>query len=303
MTLALSCSGPEVVPEIPRAEHPLPQFQRAEWLTLNGSWEFRFDDLDEGVGGEWWQPGAAGFDRHIVVPFCWESELSGLHDTSGHQLGWYRRRINVPSDWSGRRVWLRFEAADWEATVWVNGKEVGRHEGGYTPFAFDVTDFVKPGEEGTLVVRVFDPTDRELPTGKQVARWYTFTSGIWQTVWLEARPATYVSRLSLVPENRGDAWSVRVSLEAAGPDGTANVRISSPDSSVAAQQGALNLRGGSGRFEAELAVGNPRLWTRQDPQLYDLADRAFRRRRSGRCGRDLLRPADDRAWAVRRSAA
>jgi hypothetical protein len=270
LALALSCSGPEVVPEIPRPEHPRPQFQRADWLTLNGPWEFRFDDLDEGVAAEWWQPGAAGFDRRIVVPFCWESELSGIHDTSGHQIGWYRRRVAIPGGWGNRRVWLRFEAADWETTVWINGAEAGRHEGGYTPFALDVTDFVKPGEEATVVVRVFDPTDRHLPTGKQVARWYTFTSGIWQTVWLEARPAAHVSRLSLVPENRGDSWSVRVSLEAAGPDGTANVRISSPDSSVAAQQGALNLRGGAGRFEAELAVSNPKWWTPEDPQLYDL---------------------------------
>jgi hypothetical protein len=270
LALALSCSGPDVVPEIPRPEHPRPQFQRADWLTLNGPWEFRFDDVDEGVAGEWWQPGAAGFDRRIVVPFCWESELSGIHDTSGHQIGWYRRRVAIPSGWGDRRVWLRFEAADWETTVWVNGTEAGRHEGGYTPFALDVTDFVKPGEEAMVVARVFDPTDRHLPTGKQVARWYTFTSGIWQTVWLEARPAAHVSRLSLAPENRGDSWSVRVSLEAAGPDGTANVRISSPDSSVAALQGALNLRGGSGRFEGALAVSQPRLWTPEDPQLYDL---------------------------------
>jgi hypothetical protein len=270
LVFALGCSGPEIVPEIPRPEHPRPQFQRADWLTLNGAWEFRFDDLDEGVAGEWWRPEAAGFDRQIVVPFCWESELSGIHDASGRQIGWYRRRIAVPGGWDGRRVWLRFEASDWETTVWVNGAEAGRHEGGYTPFALDVTDLVKPGEEAALVVRVFDPTDRHLPTGKQVARWYTFTSGIWQTVWLEARPATHVARLSVTPENRGDSWSVRVSVEAAGPDGAANVRFSSPDSSVAGYQGALNLRGGSGRLEALLAVGNARLWTPEDPQLYDL---------------------------------
>jgi hypothetical protein len=268
--LLVSCSGPETVPEIPRPEHPRPQFLRSDWLTLNGPWEFRFDDLDEGLAGEWWQPGAGGFDRRIVVPFCWESELSGIHDPSGHQIGWYRRRIEVPADWGDRRVWLRFEAADWETTVWINGAEAGRHEGGYTPFAFDVTDRVKPGEEATLVVRVFDPTDRHLPTGKQVARWYTFTSGIWQTVWLEARPANHVSGISMAPLNRDGSWFLRVSLDAAGPDGTANVRISSPDSSVAPGQGALNVRAGTGRFETELAVSSPRLWTPDDPNLYDL---------------------------------
>jgi hypothetical protein len=268
--IGLSCSGPEVVPEIPRPEHPRPQFSRADWLTLNGSWEFRFDDLDEGVAGEWFRPGAAGFDRRIVVPFCWESELSGIHDTRGHQIGWYRRQIEVPGGWGEQRVWLRFEASDWETTVWINGAEVGRHEGGYTPFAFDITDFLQPGQAASVVARVFDPTDRHLPTGKQVARWYTFTSGIWQTVWLEARPAVHVSRFSLVPQNSGDSWSLRVSLEAVGPDGTAQVRVSSPDSSVAEQQGAVEIRGGSGRFETELAVSEPRLWDPADPQLYEL---------------------------------
>jgi hypothetical protein len=267
---ALSCSGPEAVPEIPRPEHPRPQFSRANWLTLNGPWEFRFDDLDEGVAGEWWRPGADGFDRQIVVPFCWESELSDIHDTSGHQIGWYRRQIEVPGGWDGQRVWLRFEASDWETTVWVNGTEAGRNEGGYTPFAFDITELVPPGQPATLVVRVFDPTDRHLPTGKQVARWYTFTSGIWQTVWLEARPAVHVSQFSLVPQNSGDSWSLRVAVEAAGPDGTAQVRLSSPDSSVPEQQGAVEIRGGTGRFETDLAVSDPRLWTPEDPHLYDL---------------------------------
>ncbi|MEX2303839.1 MAG: sugar-binding domain-containing protein [Bryobacterales bacterium] len=267
---ALGCSSPEAVPEIPRPEHPRPQFSRADWVTLNGPWEFRFDDLDEGIAGEWWSPSAAGFERSIVVPFCWESELSGIHDTGGHQIGWYRRQIEVPGGWSEQRVWLRFEASDWETAVWINGAEVGRHEGGYTPFAFDVTDFVQPGQTATLVARVFDPTDRHLPTGKQVARWYTFTSGIWQTVWLEARPAVHVARFSLVPENRGGSWSLRVSVEAAGTDGTAQVRVSSPDSSVAEQSGSVNLSGGSGRFETELAVSNPRLWSPDDPHLYDL---------------------------------
>ncbi len=254
---------------IPRTEHPRPDFERAQWLNLNGRWEFRFDPLDTGRDQNW-QSARAVFDREIVVPFCWESKLSGIQDTSGQQIGWYRREFTVPRDWSGRRVWLRFEAVDWEATVWVNGVEVGRHEGGYTPFAFDITDRVTPGEGATVVVRAWDPTDPELPTGKQVAEWYTFTSGIWQTVWLEARPATYLHSLKLIPKNEGEDWRLEVEAEVGGADGRAKVRVASPDPSVSPSEGEVEVTGGRGVYRGSLAVSSPRLWTPETPNLYDL---------------------------------
>jgi beta-galactosidase/beta-glucuronidase len=132
-------------------EHPRPDFVRERWLTLNGAWEFRFDPLDEGMDQEWWKPGTA-FDQRINVPFGWESELSGFHSTSGQQIAWYRRELEVPPDWDGQHAWLRFEAVDWEARVWVNGAEVGGHEGGYTPFAFDLTGQAAPGSKAVIVV-------------------------------------------------------------------------------------------------------------------------------------------------------
>jgi hypothetical protein len=255
--------------DLPRPEHPRPDFQREQWLNLNGTWDFKFDAYDQGLEQEWWRPETI-FERQITVPFGWESKLSGIEDTGGHQIGWYRREIQVPADWTGQRAWLRFEAVDWEARVWVNGTEVGGHEGGYTPFAIDITDHLKPDGKATVVVRALDATDPHLPTGKQVSYWYTFTSGIWQTVWLEARPATYLAGMSLVPQNRGNEWRLDVELRIQGRSGTAQVRISSPDSTVEVAKGQVEVSGGTGEFRTELEVRSPRLWTPEDPNLYDL---------------------------------
>ena len=179
---------------IPKPEHPRPESVRANWSNLNGRWQFRFDGQDQGIREGWEKPDATGFDRTIVVPFPWESELSEIHQPKGApKIGWYRRKFTVPKDFpADQRIWLRFEAVDWRADIWVGGRKVGEHEGGYTPFAFDITDFVKREGENTVVVRAFDATDPNLPTGKQV-HWYTPSSGIWQTVWLESRPKSYIS--------------------------------------------------------------------------------------------------------------
>lgn len=261
--------------DIPRGEHPRPGFRRAEWLSLNGTWQFCFDPDNQGLQ-ERWQEGGRRFDRRIVIPFPWQSKLSGIGDTSGQQVGWYRRTVTLPETWRGQRVWLRFGAVDWEARVWVNGREVGRHEGGYTPFEFDVTDVAPPGSEATIVLRAYDATDPELPLGKQVPRWYTATSGVWQTVWLEARPATYVDRLRLVPRLRGPQWALDVELEAAGADGPARVEIASPDRTVRSFEEPMVLKQGRGRLRATLDVDSPRLWTPEDPHLYELQIRLSR---------------------------
>ena len=131
------------------------------WANLNGRWEFRFDAKDQGLREGWEKPGAAGYDRTIVVPFPWESELSGIHQIKGApKVGWYRRRFTVPKDFPpDRRVWLRFGAVDWRADVWVNGRKVAEHEGGYTPFEADISDALERDGENVVVVRAFDPTD------------------------------------------------------------------------------------------------------------------------------------------------
>jgi hypothetical protein len=261
--------------EIPRAEHPRPDFRRDEWMNLNGVWEFRFDPKDRGLAEQWWQP-AVSYDRKITVPFCWESKLSGIHklpDPRGDapdKIGWYRRQVTVPAGFrdNSKRVWLRFGAVDWRADVWVNGKKAGQHEGGYTPFEFDITDFVEPGKPTTVVVRAFDETDPELPTGKQVA-WYTPTSGIWQTVWLEARPVNYIAEFSLVPRRDNGEWSLEVNATIQGGHG-AQLIVSSPDPTVETGQQAVAIQNGSAEARIRLKVRDAKMWTPDTPHLYDL---------------------------------
>lgn len=250
---------------------------RDKWLCLNGTWQFRFDPRDIGVDDQWQRPNAA-FDKSIVVPFCWESKLSGVKDLTGQKIGWYRRTVEVPADWKDQRVWLRFEAVDWEARVWVNGVEVGKHEGGYTPFELDITDQAAPGSTVNIVVRAFDPTDKSLPTGKQVF-WYTPTSGIWQSVWLEPRPRTHIADLKLTPKKTQTSWTLTAEAQVqSAATGNFQVRFRSADRSVARTSTAVEVgdaknpaaRGGAAWAGDTLAIREPRLWTPEDPILYDL---------------------------------
>ena len=164
---AVSLAGAGADATLPRPEFPQPQFQRDEWLNLNGRWQFDFDDGNVGLAEHWADSGRK-FSREITVPYCFESRLSGIGDTSFHPWVWYRRTFTVPASWKGRRVLLKFGAVDYRAMVWVNGRLSGSHEGGHTPFAFDVTDLLN-GDTNTVTVRAEDPpTDRSIPRGKQV---------------------------------------------------------------------------------------------------------------------------------------
>ena len=130
--------------EIPRPEYPQPQFEREQWLSLNGKWEFEFDDAAQGIAQDW-VSGAKKFSRSIVVPYAFETAKSGIADPSFHPVVWYRRAVTVPADWKNRRVLLHFGAVFYDARVWVNGRGAGAHEGGNVPFAIDVTPYLKPG--------------------------------------------------------------------------------------------------------------------------------------------------------------
>ena len=256
---------------IPRPEHPRPDFERQQWLNLNGAWDFRFDPDDHGVEARWFEPGKDFGRQKIIVPFCWESSLSGvsrsvIQDKSGQNIGWYRRTFTIPPEWRGRQAWLRFDAVDWEARVWVNGKELGAHAGGYTPFEFDLPHVAEPGQQATVVVRVCDATDPTLPRGKQTPGWYTYTSGIWQTVWLEARPARYISSFTLVPRKSGEEWFLDVSATAAGPAVGDRLRFTSPDPTVESREAELS----NNEARASLRVKSAKPWTPDSPHLYDL---------------------------------
>src|SRR4051794_14451891 len=168
---------------LPRPEHPQPQFQRAEWSNLNGIWDFQFDDQDAGLAQNW-QAGRPKFSRPIMVPFSFECPASGIGETGFHPRVWYSRTFTVPGNWAHRRILLHFGAVDYRAMVWVNGKYVGQHEGGHTPFTFDVTNFLQD-DENVVTLRVEDPpADRPIPRGKQfwenkpASIYYTRTTGI-----------------------------------------------------------------------------------------------------------------------------
>ena len=176
--------------------YPRPQLQRLDWQSLNGEWDFALDPAST-----WATPDDVGWDRTILVPFSPETERSGIHDTSFYRRCWYRRTIDVPPLPGGERLLLHFGAVDHTATVWVDGALAGCHEGGYTPFTIDLTDFLRPGVTScSIVVRADDdPADLAKPRGKQDWQlephsiWYPRTTGIWQTVWLERVPPTWIS--------------------------------------------------------------------------------------------------------------
>jgi len=265
---------------IPKPEHPRPDAMRDVWANLNGTWEFRFDAADEGLQAGWEKPGTKGFDRSIVVPFPWESRLSGIHQAQGApKVGWYRRRFTIPKTFpSDQKVWIRFGAVDWRADVWVNGRKVAEHEGGYTPFEADISDAVVHAGENVLVVRAFDPTDPGLPTGKQVG-WYTPSSGIWQTVWLEARPKTFINGFQITTAIQPAA--ARFQVELAGVDQDRyQLSVRGDDSTV--ESAAVTLEppasspNGSSidrsrlKVELEAKVRDAVLWSPEAPRIYDV---------------------------------
>jgi hypothetical protein len=260
---------------VPRPEHPRPNAVRAHWANLNGAWQFRFDADDAGVAANWNKPDAPGFDRTITVPFPWESELSGIHDTSKtNRIGWYRRAFRVPAGFPNTdRVILRFEAVDWRADVWVNGAKVAEHEGGYSPFEADITDVVKRGDaDNTVVVRAFDDTNPSLPTGKQVG-WYTTTSGIWQTVWLESRPKARIATFAI--ETAIDPAAATFAVETdATPAGGHSVVVRIQDGSGEATGLVMNPKiagpaGERGRARVVVPVKDAKLWSPESPHLYE----------------------------------
>ncbi len=266
-TPALTAAQPAA---LPRPEFPNPQFERRDWVNLNGPWQFGFDDGNVGLR-EGWHAGGGRFDRTIVVPFAFESPKSGIGDTTFHPVVWYRRDVSVPAGWKGRRVLLRFGAVDYHATVWLNGQKLGEHEGGSAPFAFDVTDQLKGGA-ATLVVRAEDPpTDRFVPRGKQYWKeksegiFYTRTSGIWQTVWLEAVGDSYLTHVRTTPSMDG---AVRFDARLARATDGQVLRAVVSFGGAEVARGEARAEGD--RASLGLAVADPRLWNVGQGNLYDV---------------------------------
>ena len=199
--------------------YPRPQLVRSGWTDLGGEWQLRFDDSDEGLRNRWFGAGATtAFDRTITVPFPPESPASGINDTGFHPVVWYRRSITPPDRAEGRTI-LHFGAVDYRCSVWLGGALLGHHEGGHTPFSFDVTDVFEGDGEHSLVVRAEDdPLDVAQPRGKQDWQldphviWYHRTTGIWQPVWLETVPELHIDHLALTPDVTTGSVVVAVEL-------------------------------------------------------------------------------------------
>ncbi len=166
---------------IPLPEHPRPDFERKEWINLNGEWRFRFDAQNVGVKQDWFQNGLQQ-TQDILVPYSWGSPLSDVENKA--DIAWYERAIKVPADWVDQRAFFVIGASDWRTSVWFDGHKLGEHQGGYTPFEFELTPHLKRGEAQRLVIRVDDTPHSFKLEGKQG---YGEAKGIWQTPYLEAR--------------------------------------------------------------------------------------------------------------------
>ncbi|QIY75087.1 PA14 domain-containing protein [Streptomyces sp. RLB1-33] len=254
----------EVGPDNALPEYPRPQLTRDAWRNLNGRWQFAAATAGEQP------PVGRTLGEHILVPYPVESQLSGVERHEDRM--WYRRTFTVPADWhigSGKRLLLNFGAVDWQSEVYVNGTKVAEHRGGYDKFGADVTDALKPGRTQELIVGVYDPTDaasgENPPLGKQrldpSGIWYTPTSGIWQTVWMEPVAPDHVDSLKLTPDVDGG----RLTVEPKG------VRDGLPVTATAYEGGrkVATVTGRTGQ-PLTLKIAHPRLWSPDDPFLYDL---------------------------------
>ncbi|WP_338702823.1 sugar-binding domain-containing protein [Streptomyces sp. Q6] len=260
-------------PAQPRPEYPRPQFAREAWLNLNGEWEFEIDRADTGLERGLRERALA--DR-ITVPFCPESQLSGIGETDFLEAVWYRRTVTVPADWTDARVLLHFGAVDHDTTVWADGVEVARHRGGFTPFTADLGDVAVPGRELTIVVRARDSRHGPQARGKQ-ATWYanshchyTRTTGIWQTVWLEPVPRTVaLKRPRVTPDLASGSFFLELPLTGSAAGHRVRATLGDARGTVATAEARADLD-----LVPRLALTVPedrlRVWSPDDPHLYDL---------------------------------
>ena len=263
---------PNSMPALPKPEHPRPQLVRENWINLNGIWGFEIDAGDSGL-----ERGLAKRELtgEILVPFAPESVLSGIEHVDFMEAVWYRRTVTIPQEWAGHNVLLHFGAVDHDATVWVNGIEVARHRGGFTPFTADLGGVAEPGTEAVIVVRARDSRHEMQARGKQ-ATWYnnthcqyTRTTGIWQTVWMEAVPEVHVKRLRMTPNLAGSSITIEVpiSQNRAGHTVTAVLSDKGDVTVETTARADLDL---TPTLRLSIPAESLRPWCIEDPFLYDL---------------------------------
>ena len=262
--------GQSLADDIPRPEYPRPEMVRADWLNLNGWWDFAMDLADSGEEKEFVQ--GKGFEKKILVPFAPESLLSGIGHLDFMAAVWYKRTFSLPENWAGKRILIHFEACDYKTTVWLNGRKVGEHAGGYTPFTLDLTDALVSGEN-LLVVRARDDTRGGLqPTGKQSHRLNSYSclyrrmTGIWQTVWLEPVAENHIEKYTVLPNLDSGEALVCVHLNRA-PEG-GEILLQASDNQGMSVFKASKPAEKTVAFSVKLR--NPKPWAVRAPYLYGL---------------------------------
>ena len=254
---------------IPRAEYPRPQFERTDWVNLNGDWTYAFDFVGSGMEKAFHQ--SQGFDGKITVPFCPESKLSGVGYTDFINNIWYQRSISVPQEWAGKRVRLNFGAVYYNSEIYIDGKLAGRHFGGSTSFGVDITPFVADGKTHSLVVHAYSDTRTNLqPAGKQNVRMtqfecmYTRCTGIWQTVWMEPVDACALERVQVITDIDQSQVIVHPTFYA---EGAATLTVTMKDGKKVVATKTVPAQNNS---TVVLPVKKARLWSPADPFLYDI---------------------------------
>ena len=244
------------VTENPLSEYPRPQLKRNKWKNLNGLWDYAIRPKTNKL--------IDIFDGKILVPFPIEAALSGVKKKlMPSKRLWYRRYFTIPESWKDKDLLLHFGGVDWETTIWVNGKEIGSHKGGYVPFYFEISEYIQEGEN-ELIVAVWDPTNYE--RGKQTLRpfliYYTAVSGIWQTVWLEPVFKTHISSLQMVPNIDEKSLELKVNINNIESNDIINVEVKDNGNNIITTSGKSTI--------FNLDITNPKLWSPDSPFLYDI---------------------------------
>ena len=255
---------------IPRPEYPRPQMVRKNWINLNGEWEFEIDNSKSGIAREFYL--RQHLNQKITVPFCPESALSGIGNTDFMYCVWYRRSIEIPEQWQGKRILLHFGAVDYLAILYVNGREVCRHKGGYTPFYADITDYLQEsGNTITLCAQDDTPKCGDQPRGKQCWTYhsygclYTRTTGIWQTVWMECVDPAAVRQVQYTP----DAENGRVFIEAEVTEAAVGGELIVKTFFEGKPMGEAKAEIGSLSPKVTLSLAERHLWEPGQGRLYD----------------------------------
>jgi hypothetical protein len=247
---------------IPLPEHPRPDFERAQWVNLNGEWRFRFDPKDMGEQQKWFQTGLQNTQK-ILVPFPWGSPLSGVKDEA--DIAWYERSVETPTEWKDERVFLVIGASDWRTSVWFDGQKLGEHQGGYTPFEFELTPYAKPGNAQRLVIRVDDSPHSFKLEGKQG---YGEAKGIWQTPYLEARGDTPLQSIHFSPDVKSGSVSVTARLQEPAPKDL-DVLLDFKTGNL--KRVSEGIAGGRKEVTFEVPIADAHLWSLDDPFLYEVS--------------------------------